>query len=113
MSIKKEFKNYVSEQIKSNNSWFVRANAARIESMCRAAINRSSYGFHCDDKQGQPSTYLVKEGKVIFIEQKPNTEIGDGCCHPLYRSIFNRANDIITDAKKSFVPSMASEVINQ
>ena len=113
MSIKKEFKNYVSEQIKSNNSWFVRANAARIESMCRAAINRSSYEFHCDDKQGQPSTYLIKDGKVIFIEQELNREISDGCCNPLYHSIFDRATYIIADAKKSFVPSIASEVINQ
>jgi hypothetical protein len=110
---KKEFKNYVSEQIKSSNSWFIKANAARIEAMCRAAINRSSYEFRCDDKQGQSSTYLTKDSRVVYIEHKHNTKIGDGCYNPLYRTIYNKAQECIENAKKSYVPSVAPEAVSQ
>lgn len=112
MYTKKEFKNYISEKIKSSDLQFVKAHAARIESMCRAVVNRSSYEFRCDDKQGQPSIYLIKDDKVIFIE-KPNPFIGNGFGVPLYLSIYGEVLDILDDTKESFVPPVASEVDSQ
>jgi hypothetical protein len=105
---KTEFKNYISESIENHLHWFVRDHGSRLDSMCRAIINRSSYDLHCDSQVGSPAIYPEKDGKTIIIE-KPNTFLCDGMGHPLYLRIYETAKEIIEKAKKDFVPSEASK----
>jgi hypothetical protein len=104
MVSKKEIKEYISEQIKFNakSSWFINRYSARIETICRAVVNRLSYTLYCDDEQtGQDSIYLKRDDRIIFIERNPSPN-NRSVIGPDYMLVMKKVLEFIDLAKVHF-----------
>jgi hypothetical protein len=85
---KKEIKKKMME-ILSNER--ILTNPRRIETICRARINRLSYEFNLGDH----CIYLERDGKQIFIESRCHEHKYDGYGRPAYITAYNESVKIL------------------
>ncbi len=85
---KKELKNKMMEIISSEK---LLSNPRRIETICRARVNRLSYEFILGDN----CIYLERDGKMVFIESRCHKDKFDGYGRPAYITAFNESGKIL------------------
>jgi hypothetical protein len=89
---KKELKKKVVEII---NSKYRVTNRRRLETICRAKINRLSYELTLGDR----CIYLERDGKKIFIESRCRVNEGDGWGNPAYVKAYEESKKILEELK--------------